>query len=104
MSTYPLPVLDYAGPIVKTRRGWGRIAFDVITGLLRTAWALLRLTLLLAGFTFIAIGGLLLIAGRKRSAARSVRALTARFADLLHLWRDDLRRPFRQWAAGRATL
>lgn len=102
MSEPPLGILSYAGrdPTQGRRRGffvacWRAIVWLVVTTVFIIV-VTVRAALLLAGFTCVFTGLILLTLGGKRSAGRKLLEWRERFIDLSRLWLADIARPFRR--------
>jgi hypothetical protein len=95
-----LTILNYAGPQPAPPRTilgrcWRAIVW-IITATIFTAVVTVRAALLLAGFTLVIAGLILLTLGGKRSAARKLLEWRERFFDRMRLWIDDIIRPLRR--------
>lgn len=105
MSTHA-GVLGYFGPEPRPRRTFfgaiRRMISFVIAICATTLWIALRVTLLIAGFTLIALGSSLLLLGGKRDAASRTSLWFAHVIDLVQLWIADMFLPLRRWRASRA--
>ena len=104
MTCEPL-LLAYAGPPPVRRRSFLYLCWSacvwIVAAMLLIVFVAVRVTLLVAGFTLVFAGVVLLTLGGKRSAGQRLLAWRERFVDHLKLWRDDMLRPIRRWRAAR---
>src|SRR5687767_7444782 len=98
--TTPLALLDYAGPQPRPPRtilGWcWRAIVWLVTATIFVLFVTVRAVLLLAGFTCVFAGLILLTLGGKRGAARKLLEWRERVVDHVRLWADDIARVLRR--------
>ena len=96
----PLVLLDYSGPAPAPPRTMLGLCWRAVVWLITTTILIVcvtvRAVLLLAGFTCVFAGLILLTLGGKRSAARKLLDWRERVIDLSRLWLSDITRVFRR--------